>query len=101
MISASRERALGRVKEIVLSSLGDRLARVYLFGSCATGQATDKSDIDVAIEPLEPLPAHFFAGLRETLEESTIPYFIDVIDMREIAPALRRRILEQGVTWRI
>jgi hypothetical protein len=95
-----RERALQRVKDTVLQALRNKAARVYLFGSCATGAVPQSSDIDVAIEPLEPLPAGFFSDLRETLEESTIPYEVDVVDLREAGNDLRQRVLAEGITWK-
>ena len=52
-----RERALDNVKEIVLGALVGYDAKVYLFGSCATGIARRSSDIDIPIDSKEALPA--------------------------------------------
>ncbi len=75
-------------------------AAVYLIGSCATGAAPRSSDIDVAIDPREPLPAGLIAQLRETLEDSTIPYFVDVVDLGAVDPDFRRQVLRQAVPWK-
>lgn len=48
----SREKALAILRELrpeLEATYGDRLQRVCLYGSCARNQATDDSDIDVAI----------------------------------------------------
>ena len=95
-----RRRALDTVRRIVLERLGDRPARVYLFGSCATGRLSRFSDIDVAIEPLEPLPPGLLLDIEEALEESTVPYFVDVIDLSRASPDLRARVLAEGVPWK-
>ena len=71
----------------------------YLFGSWATGRRHSASDIDVAIEATEPLAPGLLAGLREALEESTIPYRVDVVDLADADPTFRERVRREGVVW--
>lgn len=94
-----RERALEEVRRIVLDALRPYPARVYLFGSCATGSFRRSSDIDVAIEPLSPIPRRLFVSLREALEESHVPYEVDVVDLSAAPPELRDRVRQSGVQW--
>jgi predicted nucleotidyltransferase len=98
-LSAPRARALARVREIVLEALGGRPVRVYLFGSSVTGPVRRGSDIDVAVEAREPLPPGLLAGLRERLEESDVPYAVDVVDLRTVSREFRDRVLREGVPW--
>ena len=91
---------LEQVRGLVLEALAPYPVRVYLFGSRATGPARRASDVDVAIDPREPLPPIVLSNLREALEESTIPYFVDVVDLHHADSEFRRRILSQGVPWR-
>lgn len=53
----------------------------------------------MAIDPLEPLPVAMLARLREALEESTIPYRVDVVDLSEADAAFRDRVHREGVVW--
>lgn len=99
-ISATRRRALARVREIVLETIADRPVRVYLFGSHATGHVRPTSDIDVALEPLCDLAFGVFAELRERLEESTIPYDVDIVDLRDASIDLRERVRQEGIVWK-
>ena len=92
---------LDRVRSIVLERLAGRPARVYLFGSWATGTRRRSSDIDVAIETPAPLPAGVLAGLREALEESTIPYRVEVVDLADAGPAFRERVRREGIAWAV
>ncbi|NOT58549.1 MAG: nucleotidyltransferase domain-containing protein [Deltaproteobacteria bacterium] len=92
-------KALEEVRRIVLDALGEKNAHVYLFGSWARGEATRLSDIDVAIEPYAPLPRGTLARLRERLEESHVPYHVDVVDLTRTAPEFRHRVLAEGVLW--
>ncbi|MBI3801836.1 MAG: nucleotidyltransferase domain-containing protein [Deltaproteobacteria bacterium] len=92
-------KTLEEVRRIVLDEVGGGRARVYLFGSWARGEATSLSDIDVAIEPHMALPQGALARLRERLEESHIPYRVEVVDLRRVAPTFRHRVLEEGIQW--
>jgi predicted nucleotidyltransferase len=99
-MTSYRERALARVKALVLEDLARWDVAVYLFGSSATGAIRPGSDVDVAVEPRAPLPPRVLADLRETLEESTIPYEIDVVDLSQASPQFRERVRREGVVWR-
>jgi predicted nucleotidyltransferase len=90
---------LDQVRALVTRSLGTRTAVIYLFGSWATGRHHAASDIDIAIEAAEPLAPGLLAGLREALEESTVPYRVDVVDLADADPAFRERVRREGVVW--
>ena len=87
------------VRQLVLSGLGGAPARVYLFGSRATGHARPASDIDVAVWPLTELPIGTLALIREALEESLIPFTVDLVDLRDTDEAFRARVLKEGIAW--
>lgn len=91
---------LAEVHRIVTKVLGRHVA-VYLFGSWARGQATRASDIDIAIQPSRPLPPGALAELREQLEESRIPYRVEVVDLTQVAPSFRNRVLQEGIPWNV
>jgi hypothetical protein len=97
--SATAAKALAEVRRIVLEVIGSENATIYLFGSWARGDATRTSDIDIAIEPLADLPRGAFARLRECLEESHVPYRVDVVDLRKTDPEFRHRVLTEGISW--
>jgi uncharacterized protein len=98
-LATTRTRALQRVREITLQVLGDRDVRVYLFGSSVTGRVRRSSDIDVAIDPLGTLPSALLAELRERLEESEVPYDVDIVDL-SAAPEIRASVEREGLLWR-
>jgi predicted nucleotidyltransferase len=56
-VNAVRERAIAELRRIVLAALGEQDAAVYLFGSHASGEIRDASDIDIAILPHGKLPS--------------------------------------------
>ena len=99
-LSPARVRALERVRTIVLDVLGDADVRVYLFGSCATGSLRSSSDIDLAVEPLHGSASTALATLRERLEESDVPYDIDVVDLSTVSREFAHRVRHEGLLWK-
>ena len=59
-----------------------------------------RSDIDIAILPRYELPSGFFGELEADIEESTIPYDVDLVDLRQADPALVDEVRREGVKWR-
>ena len=93
------DRDLVEVRRIVLEGLKGQRACVYLFGTRAHGRASRTSDIDVGVLPLEPLSPGVLSAIREALEESRVPYTVDLVDLSQVDSDLRRRVLEEGVQW--
>lgn len=90
---------LQAVRALVMDELRDLKVRTYLFGSWARGTPKRTSDVDIAVEPLEALPPGALARLRERLEESTIPYRVEVVDLSSADDGFRQRIKEEGILW--
>jgi uncharacterized protein len=99
-MNPTRAWAIGELRRIVLDALGEHDATVWLFGSCARDDARQHSDIDIAIMPRDDLPAGFFAELAANIEESPIPYDVDLVDLRRADPALVDEVRREGVKWR-
>ncbi len=93
------EQDLQQVRQIIMSRLRDHPARVFLFGSHATGRAVRTSDIDVAVLPEGELPAGLLSRIREEIENSNVPYQVDLIDLSQTDEAFRRRVLKEGTQW--
>ena len=66
--------------------------RVWAFGSRATGRLVKRfSDLDLLIEG-ESLSLREAALLDEDLDESRLPFKVDVVDLSAITPDFRARI---------
>ena len=99
-LTPTREWAIGELRRMVLAALGERDAEVWLFGSCARGEVLQHSDIDIAILPRDDLPGSVFPELSERIEESSIPYDVDVVDLRQAVPELVAVVRREGVPWK-
>lgn len=93
----------GKHMEAVRSILSDRLdayeAKIFLFGSMARGDFRHTSDIDVAVLPKKELPAALLSELREELDESCIPYKVELIDLSKVPRRFSRHVLRTGILW--
>jgi len=72
-------------------------SKIYLFGSRATGKASPFSDIDIAVESIDPIDGKL-SEIRYTIEESTIPFKVDLVDLAK-APYLKEIISYEGIPW--
>ncbi|WP_052231347.1 nucleotidyltransferase family protein [Tepidimonas taiwanensis] len=89
------------LRRILLPLVQRHGVEVRLFGSRARGDARRGSDIDVALVAPQPLPRDALARVREALEESPIPFRVDVVDYRSASEPLRRAIDAEGAAWKI
>lgn len=91
---------LRTTRKIVLDHLRGKDAKVYLFGSHATGKARKHSDIDVAVLPLRRLSSMLLTEIREKLEESDVVRTVEIVDLSQTDAAFRRRVLKEGIPWK-
>ena len=75
-------------------------AIIYLFGSRARGDHTERSDIDIAIDLGRQMEFSEIAQARGVLEGLNLPEKIDVVDMHSIPAAMKEFILKEGVVWK-
>jgi predicted nucleotidyltransferase len=84
------------VRNILTDNLRTHLTKgeqVYIFGSRAKGAAGKYSDLDIAIDGQgEKLDFSMECALKGDLEESDIPYRIDIIDLNAITPQFKQLI---------
>lgn len=91
--------SLQEARAIVRRCLGNLPVRVFLFGSRARGTARSGSDLDIGLLPRNPLPATLLAELRDALEESSIPYAVDVVDLSRVDASFRDKVIAEGQPW--
>lgn len=99
MPTAVQDRYLEEVRRIVLNRLSGQDVGVWLFGSFAHGQPDRASDIDVAIDPRDALAPGVLARIEADLEASTVPYFVQIVNLAETGPAFREAVRREGIAW--
>jgi len=91
--------SLEEARRVVFQVLGNTPADVYLYGSFARGEVYPSSDLDIAIMPRGKRRATLAFEIEEALEESTIPYRAQVVDLSRADAAFRERVLKEGIKW--
>lgn len=90
---------LKTVRRILLKRLQGYDARIYLFGSMARGEFRRASDIDVAVLPTGSLPEGILSEIREELENSGVPYRVELIDLAKASPGFASHVQRVGIPW--
>ena len=90
---------LEETRRLVLEGLRGAGTKVYLFGSWAKGHATRGSDIDVAVVGEQPVSPWLLSEIRERLEESSVLYPVDLVDLSNASSSFRERVLAEGILW--
>lgn len=72
------------------------IEKVVVFGSRATGTYKTGSDMDLAV--WQKPNADVIASVRTDLEDSTLPYFFDIVDFRSLSDdKFKQAIVRDGV----
>lgn len=75
-------------------------AKIYLFGSRARGSASKWSDIDIALDNGKQLPLTTIDELVSVLQATNIPYKIEIVDIYQVMPEMKKAILDEGIIWK-
>lgn len=77
--------------KFVVEPLKRQGARVWLFGSRATGRSRPFSDVDLLyeFEPQKVLPVGFIAQIKDAIEESNLPFKADLVQRSDLAESYR------------
>ena len=79
-----------QVAAIVRRVTGDPAYRVFLFGSWASGEARERSDIDIAIDGPAPVTPGAMFEIRNACDALPTLYTIEVVDFARVVPDFRR-----------
>jgi hypothetical protein len=97
--SSQREKISQQVQAILLQVLSDHGVKLYLFGSWARGEERQFSDIDVGVWHDGTLDRKLLTEVRFLLEESTIPYRVDVVDLTQVDTEFLAKVKREGIVW--
>ena len=64
-------------------------ARVWVFGSRATGKAKKYSDLDLCIKADQPLGLDVMSAMAEDFSESNLPWKVDIVDWFSVSDAFK------------
>ncbi len=94
------ETNLSRLKNMIVEYLKDEKVRVVLFGSRARKDNTHYSDVDLGLIPYGRFDRYKITSLNEMIENSTIPYKVEIINLGEVSEDFKKEVLKDAVIWK-
>ena len=73
--------------------------KVYLFGSRARQEHGQGADIDLALDNSKPIDLSVIYKIKNKIEESTIPLFVDIVDIHNADEVVKKEIENEGILW--
>lgn len=88
-------------KQITLKNTPLDNYAVFLFGSRAAGNAHLMSDIDIGFLGKKALPVMVKALLEDALDESIVPFRVDMIDFYNVDGTFKNEALKKITIWNL
>ena len=82
------------IKKIIFQFLDPKKYKVFIFGSRVKGKARKYSDYDIGILGKRPLPSYLKVLIEEALEESDLPFKVDIVDFSKVSEDFRKVALK-------
>lgn len=95
------ESSLELLKDMARDVFKGEDVTVILFGSRGRGDYLGTSDMDVGILPRKEVSKSKITLFRERIENSNIPYKVDVVDLSRASKEFTQKVLKEGVViWK-
>ena len=75
------------IKETILAEIPN--VEIYIFGSRVQGNALEYSDVDIALKNEEKISIESILKLKVKFENSTFPYKVDIVDLKNLKDEFR------------
>ncbi len=92
------DQSLSTVRSIVLHHVSQDFS-VFLFGSSASGNRSHSSDIDIGFLGQTALPQNTLRCIREEIEESYVPFGVDLVDFFNKPDSFKTIALQTIQLW--
>ncbi len=93
------DKYLSLLKNIVLSNIPLDKYNVFLFGSRVRAKHKFAADYDIGVKGNEPLSLNTISKIKDIIEESMIPFDVDIIDFSNVSDSFKKVALKEYKTW--
>lgn len=83
------------IKTQINSHFNKRKVKVFIFGSSLINK--NFKDIDIGL--MGYIKKGEANSLKASILESTLPYFVDVVDFKKVTPDFKKNVLENKILW--
>lgn len=80
----------------ILSKNLEPVPRIFIFGSSLKTKSFADVDVGLVGEPIAPGQ---LVQAKEALEESTLPYKVDLVDFNQVNDSFKQEVLNGTVQW--
>jgi predicted nucleotidyltransferase len=99
IVFMSNQKYLDITKDIVLGIIDKNNTTVFLFGSRSDGSSRFNSDIDIGLLSNIPIEEKILIRIREALDDSIVPFSIDLVDFNKCDKRFREIALGKIELW--
>ena len=89
----------GMAKELVFKYINTSLYKVFVYGSRARNTHHRFSDLDIGVIGEKPLAAHVHLELEHKLDESRIPFKVEIVDFSIADENFKKEAMQNVVWW--
>lgn len=91
------QRLVSQIQQIV-APIRPSGYKLFIFGSRVRGDNRQYSDIDMGVEGKQQLSGQDYFNLTDALEESDLPYRVDVVDFSTVTDHFKHKAKENIIT---
>ena len=85
---------------MVLEELKNEKVKIFLFGSRARSDNFTVSDVDIGYIPKDHFNERKISSLKEKIENSTIPYKVEVVNFNSVSEDFKNEALKDIEIWK-
>ena len=93
------DKYINQLKETILSLIDRDKVFVFLFGSRAAGRGGPSADVDIGLWAPERLPENLYHKIRNAVDESIVPYEVDIVDFTRVNPTFKEVAVKDIKIW--
>ena len=97
-LDMNEEELREKIKDTVRKYLTDPSLKVFVFGSRANSTNRKWSDIDIGILGKQKIHGSVIVKIEEELENSKIPYLVDIVDLSNVSEQFRSVALKNALS---
>lgn len=90
-----RQKYLAQLKNILNQQFAGEKVKIFIYGSSI--ERNEFRDIDVGMEGA--FDERKIPLLKEQLEESSLPYFVDVINFNKVSQDFKKAVFKSKILW--
>lgn len=99
MVMAEHDKYMEVCKQIVMNQVDQDKYLVFLFGSRVHQHHRSFADIDIGILGNGPVPAALIENIREAIDESIVPYPVDIVDFYRVSQEFKEVAVQNIEIW--